>query len=201
MEFPYYIQKALDLGLLKESDGKITEVNVEAVESVTKTARLVEKLQPSTILEREDTKNQEAIVLTRILSKPSGLAKELWSQLRTAFGVGHGQELPATLWSSTEFRAIAREIDLTFLGERTGKLISKDSLVTGYESIIGQNPFCSFMDFCETISELSDQETIDRYGDEEVEWDTALDVLKQKRVSSLYRDTPVSYTHLRAHET
>ena len=127
--------------------------------------------------------------MTRILSKPSGLAKELWSQLRTAFGVGHGQELPATLWSSTEFRAIAREIDLTFLGERTGKLISKDSLVTGYESIIGQNPFCSFMDFCETISELSDQETIDRYGDEEVEWDTALDVLKQKRVSSLYRDT------------
>jgi hypothetical protein len=189
MEFPYYIQKALDLGLLKEEGGKIVEVNVGAVESVTKTARLVEKLQPSTILEREDTKNQEAIVLTRVLSKPSGLAKELWSQVRTAFGVGHGQELPSTLWSSTEFKAIAREIDLTFLGERTGKLISKDSLVTGYEAIISNNSFCSFMDFCETISELSDQETIDRYGDEEIEWDTALDVLKQKRVSSLYRDT------------
>ena len=189
MEFPYYIQKALDLGLLQEQDGKITNVEEDAVRSVLDTARLVEKLQPSTILEREETRDQEAIVLTRVLGQPSGAAKELWSQLRTAFGVGHGQELPATLWSNTQFKAIAREIDLTFLGERTGKLISKDSLITGYESIVSYSSFCSFMEFCETITELSDQETINSYGDEEVEWDTALDVLKQKRVSRLYRDT------------
>lgn len=189
MEFPYYIQKALDLGLLQEHGGKITNVAEDAVRSVLDTARLVEKLQPSTILEREETRDQEAIVLTRVLCQPSGAARELWSQLRTAFGVGHGQELPATLWSNTQFKAIAREIDLTFLGERTGKLISKDSLITGYESIVSYSSFCSFMEFCETITELSDQETINSYGDEEVEWDTALDVLKQKRVSRLYRDT------------
>lgn len=189
MEFPFYIQKAIDLGLLIADDGKVVSVNSSAIKTVADTARIIEKLQPSTILEREDTLNQEAIVLSRVLTAASGAAREYWSNLRTAFGVGHGQELPEALWSSAAFRSIGAEIDLTFLGERTGQLITKSSLITGYESIVNPHSTCSFMDFCETISELADRDTLLRYGDDETEWDTALDILKQKRVSSLYRDT------------
>jgi len=189
MSLPFYIQKAVDLGLLAENEGKIVEVNKDAVETVMASARLVEKLQPSTIIEREDTLNQEAIVLSRCLSSSSGVARELWSQLRTAFGVGHGQELPENLWSSQVFRTIAKEIDMTFIGERTGKTISKNSIITGYESIVKQSYSVSFSDFCETISELADPETIKSFGDAESEWNTALDILKQKRVSSLFKET------------
>lgn len=189
MSLPFYIQKAVDLGLLEVDNDKISGTNQKAIETVMASARLVEKLQPSTILEKEDTLNQEAIVLSRVLSSASGMARELWSQLRTAFGVGHGQELPENLWSSQIFRAIAREVDMTFIGERTGKTISKDSIITGYESIIRNNNQISFSDFCETISELSDRDTLKAYGDAESEWNTALDILKQKRVSSLFKET------------
>lgn len=189
MSLPFYIQKAVDLGLLEVEDGKICRTNESAIETVMASARLVEKLQPTTILEREDTLNQEAIVLSRVLSSASGMARELWSQLRTAFGVGHGQQLPENLWSSLVFKSIANEIDMTFIGERTGKTISKDSIITGYESIIKNNKHVSFSDFCETISELADQETIRSYGDPSSEWNTALDILKQKRVSSLFKET------------
>jgi len=189
MTLPFYLQKAVDLGLLKEEDGMIYSVEETAIATVMQAARLVEKLQPSTIAEREDTINQEAIVLTRVLSSASGTARELWSQLRTAFGVGHGQELPENLWSSEVFRAIAREVDMTFIGERTGKTISKDSIITGYESILKPSNTVSFSDFCETISELADRDTIKSYGDAESEWNTALDILKQKRVSSLFKET------------
>lgn len=189
MSLPFYIQKAEELGLLQVKDGKVLKVNEDVTDTVMMSARLVEKLQPSTIIERDDTINQEAIVLTRVLSSASGVARELWSQLRTAFGVGHGQELPENLWSSKIFKSIAREIDLTFIGERTGKTISKDSIITGYEQVIKNNKNISFSDFCETISELADQTTIGSFGDPESEWNTALDILKQKRVSSLFRET------------
>lgn len=189
MALPFYIQKAVDLGLLNVENERITGANKDAIETIVGTARLVEKLQPTTIADRDDTTNQEAIVLCRVLSSASGMARELWSQLRTAFGVGHGQELPPSLWSNEAFRAIGKEIDLTFLGERTGKVISKDSLITGYESINTANHRVSFSDFCLTISELSVAETMQSYGDAESEWSTALDILKQKRVLSLYKET------------
>lgn len=189
MTLPFYIQKAVDLGLLEVQDDKISATNQSAIETVMVSARLVEKLQPTTIAEREDTLNQEAIVLNRVLSSISGTARELWSQLRTAFGVGHGQQLPENLWSSMGFRAIAKEIDLTFMGERTGKTISKDSIITGYETIIRNSNDISFSDFCETISELADIQTMDAYGAAISEWNTALDILKQKRVSSLFKET------------
>jgi hypothetical protein len=189
MIFPFYIQKAVDLGLLEVREEKICGTNEAAIETVMTCARLVEKLQPTTIIEREDTLNQEAIILTRVLSSASGVARELWSQLRTAFGVGHGQELPENLWSNAVFRAIGKEIDLTFIGERTGKTISKDSIITGYEAVVKHSKNVSFSDFCETITELADQETIVSYGDPLSEWSTALDILKQKRVSSLFKET------------
>lgn len=189
MSLPYYIQKAVDLGLLSTNNGKVVSVNETAIQSVTDSVRIIEKLQPSTIIEREDTLNQEAIVFTKVLSSSSGVARELWSQLRTAFGVGHGQELPENLWSSSVFRAIGKEIDMTFIGERTGKTLSKDSIITGYESLVKNNSIVSFSDFCETISELADSATMRSYGDATSEWNTALDILKQKRVSSLFKET------------
>jgi hypothetical protein len=189
MELPFYIQKAVDLGLMEVDDGKIISTNKEAIETTIGTARLVEKLQPTTIVDNENTTDQEAIVLCRVLTSPSGTARELWSKFRIAFGVGHGQELPAHLWSLPAFAAIGKEIDMTFIGERTGTTISKNSLITGYEQMNPSNRDVLFSDFCTTITELTSEETMKAYGDPSTEWSTALDILKQKRALSLYKET------------
>ena len=190
MELPFYIQKAVDLGLLEvKEDGKVHKVNKDVVDTVVDTARLVEKLQPSTIADNDDTTDQEAIVLCRILISPSGLARELWSQFRTAFGLGHGQEVPTHLWSNPCFMAIAKEIDMTFSGERTGSIISKNSLITGYQQMNPTNRDVPFSDFCQTISELTNEETMRAYGDASTEWSIALDILKQKRALAYYKET------------
>lgn len=189
MSLPFYIQKAVDLGLLHVEEGKIISTNDDAIRTVIGAARMVEKLQPTTIATNDNTTNQEAIILCRVLTSASGVARELWSQIRTAFGVGHGQELPENLWSNQSFKSIGREIDLTFIGERTGKTISRDSLITGYESISRNGGDILFSDFCVTINELASRDTMKAYGDERSEWSTALDVLKQKRVLSLYKET------------
>lgn len=189
MSLPFYIQKAVDLGLLHVEEGKITSTNDDAIRTVIGAARMVEKLQPTTIATNDNTTSQEAIILCRVLTSASGVARELWSQIRTAFGVGHGQELPENLWSNQSFKSIGREIDLTFIGERIGKTISRDSLITGYESISRNGGDILFSDFCVTINELASRDTMKAYGDERSEWSTALDVLKQKRVLSLYKET------------
>lgn len=189
MPLPFYIQKAVDLGLLHVEEGKIISTNDDAIRTVIGAARMVEKLQPTTIATNDNTTNQEAIILCRVLTSASGVARELWSQIRTAFGVGHGQELPENLWSNQSFKSIGREIDLTFIGERIGKTISRDSLITGYESISRNGGDILFSDFCVTINELASRDTMKAYGDERSEWSTALDVLKQKRVLSLYKET------------
>ena len=125
MPLPHYIQKAVDLGLLTLEDGKITGCNKEAVETVMGTARLIEKIQPTTAAKAEDTTDQEAIVLCRVLSSPTGKARQLWADLRVAFGIGHGQSVPTNLWSTPTFRAIGNEIDRTFMGERNSSVISR----------------------------------------------------------------------------
>ena len=188
-ELPFYIQKAVDLGLMTVQEGKIVHVNKDAIDTAVGAARLVEKLQPTTIADKDDTTPQEAIVLCRILISPSGLARELWSKFRTAFGLAHGQQLPEHLWSNPAFLAIGKEIDMTYLGERTGSTISKNSLITGYEQMNPTNRDVPFSDFCTTISELTDERTMKAYGDQSTEWTTALDILKQKRALSLYKET------------
>ena len=114
MPLPFYLQKAVDLGLLETDGEKITGCKTPAIERAMDVARIVDKLQPTSVTEREDTLTQEAIVLGRVLASPSGLARELWGELRTGFGIGHGQLIPLSLWSDDRFRAIAKEIDLTF---------------------------------------------------------------------------------------
>ena len=108
MQFPKNIQKAVDLGLLRAENGKIVSVGHEEAESVLGLVRLIEKIQPTSKFEGDDTQDQEAIVLCRILNSPSGLARELWSDLRIAVGVGHGMSLPRQLWSNDAFRSIGR---------------------------------------------------------------------------------------------
>lgn len=186
MVFPYYIQKAIDLGLLVAENGRVVGCNEEAIDKTTLVARIVDKLQPTSIQERDDTTNQEAIVLSRILTSPSGLARELWSELRTGFGMGHGQPIPVTLWSDHNLRIVAREIDLTFMGERSNQVISKESLITAYGALNDSSKSISLLDFTRTVSELSDPETLNRYGDAKSEWATALDILKQVRVRANY---------------
>jgi hypothetical protein len=135
MTFPHYIQKAVDLGLLVAEGDRIIDCKKEEVETIMGMARIIEKIQPTTTAKEEDTTDQEAIVLIRVLSSPSGLARELWADLRIAFGVGHGQTIPDNLWSTDVFRAIGREIDLTFTGERDGSLISREVLIRKYAEL------------------------------------------------------------------
>ena len=111
MTFPKYIQNAVDLGLLTADGGKITGVGQEEAQSVFGLVRLIEKIQPTSKFDGDDTTEQEAIVLCRVLTNPAGIARELWSDLRIAVGVGHGQALPRQLWSTDVFRAIGGLID------------------------------------------------------------------------------------------
>lgn len=189
MNFPHYIQKAVDLGLLTAEDGKITSCNKDAVETVLGTARLIEKIQPTTVAKAEDTTDQEAIVLCRVLASPSGKARELWSQLRVGFGVGHGQAIPESLWSTPVFKAIGGEIDRTFCGERNSSVISRESLITQYADLNPISRHVGMAEFNKTIGELAQPETMNSYGDAKSEWDTALDILRQRRVRALYKET------------
>ena len=188
-EFPFYIQKAVDLGLLHVDGNKVVGCNDIAACRAMEVARIVDKLQPTSVQEREDTTPQEAIVLSRVLVSPSGLAREKWAELRGAFGVGHGQEVPAPLWSDMRFRAIAHEIDSTFIGQTNSQLISRDSLVANYSMKGDCSRIVTVLDFNQAIFELSDPNLMEDYGDSESEWGTALDVLKQFRVRSLYLET------------
>lgn len=188
-ELPFYLQKAVDLGLLTEEGGKLISCKIDCVHNATEVARIVDKLQPTSVQDREDTTPQEAIVLTRTLCSPPGLARELWGRLRTGFGIGNGQTVPLSLWSDLAFKAVAREIDLTFTGNRTGQTISRESLIAGYNSLSCSSQIVSLLTFSQVISDLSDPDLIKGYGDPESEWDTALDVLKQIRVRSLYLET------------
>lgn len=189
VDFPFYIQKAIDLGLLQADGEKVVACNVQATERAMDVARVVDKLQPTSVQEREDTIAQEAIVLSRVLASPSGRARELWSELRTGFGMGHGQLIPSSLWSEECFRAIAKEIDLTFIGERSNQLISRESLIASYTNLSNGSRSVSIIDFTQSISDLAEPDTIERYGEVVSEWETALDILKQVRVRAMYLET------------
>lgn len=188
-ELPLYIQKAVDLGLLQVEAGKVVSLDDKAPVKAMEVARIVDKLQPTSVQEREDTTPQEAIVLSKVLTSPSGVARERWAELRGAFGVGHGQGVPMNLWSDMRFRAIAHEIDLTFIGQTNNQLISRDSLVASYSIRGDSSRIVTVLDFNQAIFELSDPGLMDDYGDAASEWSTALDVLKQFRVRSLYLET------------
>jgi len=180
MNFPPHIQNAVDLGLLQAQDGKIAGVGKEEAESVFGLVRLIEKIQPTTKFEGDDTTDQEAIVLCRVLCSPSGLARELWSDLRIAVGVSHGQSLPRQLWSNDAFRSIGGLIDRIFNGEADGaSMISKQHLITAFPN--NTTKFCSKLEFEQTVSDLTDDGAMDRYGDSDSEWGIALDLLRQAR--------------------
>ena len=198
---PTYIQKATDLGLLTVEDGKVTACNKDAVETVLGTARIIEKLQPTTTAEVESTTDQEAIVLARVLSAPTGLARELWSQLRVAFGVAHDQQVPPNLWSTPEFKAVGNEIDRPYMGERTIQLISRGALITGYENLNEGSRTVSLLDFNQTVGTLGDEEAIKAYGDADSEWAVALDLLRQARVKALYQETLASVAQVQKADT
>lgn len=198
---PTYIQKATELGLLTVEDGKVTSCNKDAVETVLGAARIIEKLQPTTTAEVEDTTDQEAIVLARVLSAPTGLARELWSQLRVAFGVAHDQQVPPNLWSTPEFKAVGKEIDRTYMGQRNIQLISREALITGYENLNEGSRTVSLLDFNQTVGILGDEEAIKAYGDAESEWAVALDLLRQARVTALYQETLASVAQVQKADT
>lgn len=180
MQFPKHIQQAVDLGLLRAEDGKIVGVGQEESESILGLSRLMEKIQPTTKFEGDDTRDQEAIVLCRVLNAPSGQARELWSDLRIAVGVSHGHQLPRQLWSNDVFRSIGGLIDRIFNGEADGtSVISKESLISVFSRNSGQ--FCSKIEFEQTISDLTEPDAMAKYGDASSEWDVAIDLLRQAR--------------------
>ena len=186
MTFPKHIQQAVDLGLLQAEGDKITGVGSEEAETILGISRLMEKIQPTIKAEEDETRDQEAIVLCRILTSPSGKAREFWSDLRTAVGVAHGQSLPRQLWSTDVFRAIGGLIDKIYTGEADGAtLISKETLIAAYPK--NGNQYVSIIEFNQTISELSQTETMTAYGDAESEWSVAIDLLRQQRARANFK--------------
>lgn len=185
MTFPFYIQKAVDLGLLQTEGDRIVGCCKDEVETVMGVGRIVEKIQPTTVAEKDDTEDQEAIVLCRVLISPSGRARELWADLRCAVGIGHGQELPAQLWSSNTFRTIGSQIDMIYNGTADGaSIINPQTLIESFS----HNPTISVLDFNQTVTNLSQRETMRTYGDEESEWDVAIDLLRQARARATFKN-------------
>ena len=186
MTFPKHIQQAIDLGLLEAQEGKVVGVACDEVESVLGIARLVEKIQPTTKEEGDDTTDQEAIVLCRVLTNAPGVARELWSDLRIAVGVGHGQELPRQLWSTPVFRSIGGLIDRIFNNEADGvSVISAEGLIAAFSQ--NNTRYCSGIEFNQSVADLSDPETMKRYGDPNSEWVVALDLLRQMRARANFK--------------
>ena len=170
MNLPQHIQAAVDLGLLQVNEqNQVSGVARQDVETVFGMARLIEKIQPTSKFEGDDTRDQEAIVLCRVLTSPSGLAKELWAELRTAVGVGYGQCLPRQLWSNDVFRSIGGLIDLIFNGEASGAtLISASTLISAFSQNNVQ--YCSSLEFNQQVTTLADIQTMSDYGDAKSEW-------------------------------
>lgn len=186
MQFPKHIQQAVDLGLLQAEGDQIIGVAAEEAETVLGIARLMEKIQPTTKTDTEDTHDQEAIVLCRVLTSASGLARELWSDLRIAVGVAHGQALPRQLWSTDVFRAIGGLIDRIYTNEADGSsLISKDSLISAYPN--NNTQYTSVLEFNQAVSVLADSSTMRSYGDPDSEWGVALDLLRQARAKANFQ--------------
>ena len=75
--FPSHIQQAVDLGLLQVEDGKIVSCKRDEAETILAVNRVIEKIQPTSAAKADSTIDQEAIVLCRVLSSPSGPAREL----------------------------------------------------------------------------------------------------------------------------
>lgn len=191
MNFPHYIQKAVDLGLLHADGNKIIGCNKDAVETAMGTARLVEKLQPTTTAKMDDTTDQEAIVLCRVLSSPSGVARHLWSELRAAVGVGHGQRFPDYFWSTKVFGAIGYYVDKIFLGDADFETISVTAVISMHTDAVSVNSYnqAPLSELSKTASTLGLKETMNAYGAAKSEWNTALDLLRKSRVKSMYKET------------
>lgn len=189
MTFPVYIQKALDLGLLIEEDGKIVDCKKDEVETVMGMARLIEKMQPEDMSEQIDTTDQEAIVLCRVIGSDSNKAYELWGELRIAFGVGHGQSIPDDLWTNGTLRAIGREIDRTFIGDRNTTSISNESIILSYSQLDQSSQDIDMVEFNKAVTQLADKNRMDDYGDKKSEWKVALDLLRDQRVRAIYNNT------------
>lgn len=191
MTFPHYIQKAVDLGLLRTDGDKITGCDKDAVETIMGAARMIEKLQPTTTAKLDDTTDQEAIVLCRVLSSPSGKARHLWAELRAGMGVGHGQDLPDNLWSTKVFRAIGRGIDRIFSGQADFEVISAQSLISMHQDTVEASQFNTvpLSEFSKTVSSLAADGAMNAYGAAQSEWATALDLLRKQRVKALYKET------------
>jgi replicative DNA helicase len=191
MNFPHYIQKAVDLGLLQADGDKIIGCNKDAVETAMGAARLIEKLQPTTTAKMDDTTDQEAIVLCRVLSSPSGVARHLWSELRAAVGVGHGQRFPDYFWSTRVFGAIGYYIDKIFLGDADFETISVAAIISMHTDVVSVDSYnqAPLSELSKTASTLGLKETMNAYGAAKSEWNTALDLLRKNRVKSMYKET------------
>lgn len=185
MTFPKHIQQAVDLGLLQAENGRITGVGSEESETILGLSRLMEKIQPTMAAEQDDTTDQEAIILCRILTSPSGVARELWSDLRIAVGVAHGQALPRQLWSTDVFRAVGGLVDLIYTGRADVALISKETLIAAYPN---HNSYgVAGIEFNQAVTELADLKTMKSYGDAESEWSVAIDLLRQQRARANFK--------------
>jgi hypothetical protein len=189
MTHPHWIQQCLDLGIFfLDENGKVRKNEALDPNAVIGCARIVEKLRPELHKPIYSSMDQEAIVLARVLTQPSGVARELWKKLRAAVGTGHGDRIPRSLWSTSTFLAIAHEIDKVYLGESTTEVISSAILIDEYSRQDPSRRKVSLIDFNKTVFQLSDETTIESYGDPKSEWETAIDILRAARCRAIVEE-------------
>ena len=185
-KLPHWIQVAVDLGALTfNDDGKLVNNRTLDPDTVVGCARIVEKLRPELHKPTHSSADQEAIVLSRIFISPSKKARQMWMQLRTALGIGHGDRVPRDMWTTDVFKEIGSEIDRIYLGEAATEVLSSRVIIEEYNNLDPYKRKVSLLDFNKTVAELADPATLEAYGDADCEWEIAIDLLRNSRCRAI----------------
>ena len=105
---PEIYRQAVDLGVIEIRDNKLVQIlNLGEIPQV---AKVVEKLRPELHQDLFTKSDQEAIILSRVLTSAPDEAREKWAILRQALGVQHKSLVPPRLWSNPIFAAISNEV-------------------------------------------------------------------------------------------
>lgn len=183
-DLPDWLKLSVDLGYYSLQDGELVRNKDVEHDSVPGMARIIEKIKPELAKTLHTSYDQEAIVLSRVLTSTNNEAREKWAILRQALGMPHGKVIPARFWSTKAFQAVANEIDQIYLGHRTSKVLSPDVLIDSYQGLVDSLRRVSVLEFSQHVGLLSDPATLDKYGEKDSEWEIAIDVLRVQRINT-----------------
>jgi hypothetical protein len=180
---PEIYRQAVDLGLVEIQNNKLVQVsNLDCVPQV---AKLVEKIRPELHQDLFLKSDQEAIVLSRVLSSSPDDAREKWAILRQALGVKHKAIIPPRLWSNEIFAAISNEIDQIYLGRRAVTELAPNTIIKSYGDLGQELRKVSMVEFNSQLAELAEPGFVEKYGHSDSQYEIAIDVLRADRMKAI----------------